>query len=452
MFPRPAPGITEHQLKETAADKKKQMEAPQHALDPKMLRVLSPPRFAVDDEQWPSYLEANGYVVISSVCDGAQVKQARGLMWDFLESIPGTEVSRSDINTWGLNGDWLPSQMNGIVHGFGFGQSTFAWYLRELPAVQKVFSRIWGTPDLIVSFDGGNVFRPWRHNKEWLTNGGWWHVDQNATIAGHDKKVCVQGLVTLYDATADTGGLCVIPTSHLHHTEMCARVGSSKFPGDFVPIPSTDPLLLMTEEQARDTTSSEEQVSDTNISTGSSTYSSTAEGPSGVSRGTVRCAAGLVCAKAGDLILWDSRCIHCNTPALTALTGEAPNGEALTGEEEDTQEDTEEDASEGATNTAGEVPSLINTAGEVPCLIRSVGYVCMTPASWATAEVLEQRQEAYVQNMSTSHWPHHMVRGGAAPPYLQDQSWEDADNARRCMVVGAARAAPPAPKRGCSIQ
>ena len=32
--------------------------------------------------------------------------------------------------------------------------------------------------------------------------------------------------------------------------------------------------------------------------------------------------ARLVCAQPGDLVLWDSRTVHCNTPALSALRGE----------------------------------------------------------------------------------------------------------------------------------
>ena len=30
----------------------------------------------------------------------------------------------------------------------------------------------------------------------------------------------------------------------------------------------------------------------------------------------------------------------------------------------------------------------------------------MTPAGWATEEVLEQRRKAYEEKVSTSHWPH----------------------------------------------
>jgi hypothetical protein len=140
-FPRPAGGVSEDSLRQTAADQQKQRAEPKQALDPKRLRVLSPPRFAADDsERWLAYLDKNGYVVISSVCDESQIKDARSLMWDFLESVPGTEVNRDDIKSWGGKGDWMPSTMNGIVHGFGFGQSAFAWYLRELPAVKEVFA------------------------------------------------------------------------------------------------------------------------------------------------------------------------------------------------------------------------------------------------------------------------------------------------------------------------
>ena len=159
------------------------------------------------------------------------------------QALPGTKVRRTDVTTWGnkllgwilagkyfvlvgrvqqfhhvavqLRIDWLPNPSNGIIHGFGFGQSDFMWHLRQLPKVkdavgrvgivgmstpfeaslplpiwaklvkhgrrcgvawhrivQESFAAIWGTEDLLVSFDGGNIFRPWRYNPEWLTTGG----------------------------------------------------------------------------------------------------------------------------------------------------------------------------------------------------------------------------------------------------------------------------------------
>jgi hypothetical protein len=53
----------------------------------------------------------------------------------------------------------------------------------------------------------------------------------------------VQGLVTYYDATEDTGGLCVIPASHRAHDELCNRSASAKSLIDFVSVNAHDPIL-----------------------------------------------------------------------------------------------------------------------------------------------------------------------------------------------------------------
>lgn len=100
---------------------------------------------------------------------------------------------------------------------------------------------------------------------------------------------CAAGLVTLLPVSEETGGLVVIPGSHKCHEEVCSRVADES-QGDFVIIPAQDCILQST--------------------------------------------ARLVCAEAGDLILWDSRTVHCNTPALTALNG-ASGAESVEGEEPD---------------------------------------------------------------------------------------------------------------------
>ena len=86
---------------------------------------------------------------------------------------------------------------------------------------------MWGTDDLLTSFDGANAFRPWRLNKQWKTSGGWYHVDQNHLLPDGSQrgKVCIQGLVTLLDASSDTGGLVVVPRSHKDHEGLCNRTG-----------------------------------------------------------------------------------------------------------------------------------------------------------------------------------------------------------------------------------
>ena len=275
---------------------------------PRSVEAHRPPRFDMTSPEGQAsmlaYLAEHGYAVVASVADEQEVAAGKALMWDFLEAADGQlaraqkveglgslqpnrslqpNLRRGDARTWGGSRErernWLPDPGNGILGGWGFGQSAFMWHFRNLPKVKAAFAAIWETEDLLVSFDGGNAFRPWRHNPAWLTKGGWYHVDQNATLPNKKGKVCVQGLVTLHRADEETGGLVVLPGSHLHHTEICRRSPFSKSFGDFIPMDAKEPVLASTTPR-------------------------------------------LVCAEPGDLILWDSRTVHCNTPALTA--GAAP--------------------------------------------------------------------------------------------------------------------------------
>ena len=81
----------------------------------------------------------------------------------------------------------------------------------------------------------------------------------------------------------------------------------------------------------------------------------------------VDCPPTLLCAEAGDLILWDSRVAHCSTSSLV------PEPEAV------------------ATTTG---------------LQRVTCQICMTPRSWASEEVLAQREQAVRTGSTSSHWPH----------------------------------------------
>lgn len=89
----------------------------------------------------------------------------------------------------------------------------------------------------------------------------------------------------------------------------------------------------------------------------------------------------LIKCKAGDLIVWDSRCIHCNTPAQT-----------------DARKTTK------STNSFG--------------LLRLVTYICMSPASMfvpdtdgcETLEDFRRKREEFVRRRITcTHWPLELV-------------------------------------------
>jgi hypothetical protein len=154
---------------------------------------------------------------------------------------------------------------------------------------------------------------------------GWWHVDQGR---GKQGRHAVQGLVSLYDADCRTGGLTVVPKSHMRFAEVVEDQQN-----ETVDYCTVQPYCPVIQELPR----------------------------------------RLVCCRAGDIILWDSRTIHANAPATETPTCERDR------------------------------------------LLRAVGYVCMTPAQFAPTEVRSGRRSAYEYRVSTSHWPQKLDLGSAGP-------------------------------------
>lgn len=213
----------------------------------------------------------------------------------------------------------IGSKTTGII-SVGANHSDCAWFVRTRPRIKEAFAKIWKTDDLLVSFDAMNLFLPWHRSKHTeimdKSMAGWYHVDQGIT-KGSDMQ-CVQGLVTLKDASEYTGGICVVEKSHLKHKSLLEYAAVTK--GDFVFVPTHDPILDKNQKM-------------------------------------IRC-------KAGDMVLWDSRTIHCNSPALSRPK------------------------------------SPVNE------LLRQVVYVCMTPRSKASDEVIRCRCRGAMDNVGTNHWPH----------------------------------------------
>ena len=144
------------------------------------------------------------------------------------------------------------------------------WNIRSNRNIKRVYSRVWNTNELLVSFDGCGVYRDWRYDSRWKTKGGWYHVDQNP-IKKPDR-CCVQGFVSLTNQNETTGGLIVIPYTHLRFAQI-KELG--RRPKDLIMIPRNHPIL---------------------------------------DRG--RAIGKFIQCQAGDLVLWDSRLVHCNSPAF----------------------------------------------------------------------------------------------------------------------------------------
>ncbi len=236
------------------------------------------------------------------------MQSAKRGYWDCIEQTnPG--VLRDDVSTWGkwrvdprgimLNGD--------LLHCEG------AWLVRGLPTVHSAFAHVWKDEDLIVSFDSTILWLPWegqnlfrRPHVEGL------HIDQNPF--SKPGLCCVQGMVPLIDVTESSGGLAVVPGSHRDSALWKRHRWGG---GDFCVMNDSDPV-----QQRRQ----------------------------------------LVLARAGDLVLWDSRTVHGGHVGTQAVA---------------------------------------ETAG----LVRLTQTVCMLPRKTATEQVLAWRRNAFLKGMGTTHWP-----------------------------------------------
>ncbi|CAF3201166.1 unnamed protein product [Rotaria sp. Silwood2] len=272
-----------------------------------------------------TYLNENGYVVISDVLNQEEIDENKKLLWKFLEDASNGQMRRDQPETW--SNPWLDSCVYGVINGKGIGQSDFLWNIRSNRLVKKVYAHIWNTQELLVSFDGCGIFRNWRNNPEWKTRSGWYHVDQNPK--NKPDRCCIQGFVTLTDQNEKSGGLIVFPRSHLRFHELLDVTKSSK---DFIDIQNNNSIIT---------------------------------------RGK------LFHCQAGDLVLWDSRMVHCNSPAI----------------------------------------AIEERAKDEPIdLIRIVAYVSMSPTSFVRDQSLEEfrekRKQMVENNYTLTHWSTELVVTG----------------------------------------
>jgi hypothetical protein len=289
------------------------------------------PRFAPGSKESTAYLDEHGYVVIANALNSEEAKHAVDLTWDYLEQL-GTGIDRNDVSTWD-DDRWPTAVHGGILPGHGIGHSAAQWFIRSVPNVKKTFAAVWGTDDLLVSFDGMALWRPWAFKPEWKTNrgGSWLHIDQHPIT--RPGKQCVQGLVNLLPMSPKTGGNVLIAGSHKKFATIPdvypQRLGRVPLGVDHFRFPSDDPMLVGTPP--------------------------------------------IMChMEPGDILLWDSRTIHCSSAAI-----EAPDA--------------------------------------TPELMRAVSLICMMPKSLTPPDVLEQRKRAVEGVISTTNWTDKFINADRFP-------------------------------------
>lgn len=103
----------------------------------------------------------------------------------------------------------LPENLHGIFK-YDLGHTPFHWKIRELCI--PLFAELYGTDDLLCSFDSLNLSFPRKNDK----TESWVHLDQSRA---NRNAECYQGVVNFLPNGEDDGGLLVVNKSHLIYDE-----------------------------------------------------------------------------------------------------------------------------------------------------------------------------------------------------------------------------------------
>lgn len=262
-----------------------------------------------------------GVATIPNVLNEEELENNRNELWILLNKLTENmeiPISKDNPSSWKSYFNLIPKK-GMLLQNFGIGHSQLAWNIRQNPKVASVFAHLWKTPkeELLTSFDGMS----WQPAHEVTGKGhlvkSWFHCDQSFT---NNNLKCYQGQVLLYDANVGDATLRVLEKSHKFHGDVANQF---KITGkaDWYKIDKDQEKYY-------------------------------------IEKG---CEDHSVLAKAGSLILWDSRTIH-----------------------------------------QGQV-SLRNRPEQKN---RCVVYVCMTPRSWALPKDVNKKIKAFEEQRATSHWPH----------------------------------------------
>ncbi|KAI5922992.1 hypothetical protein F4810DRAFT_233025 [Camillea tinctor] len=224
---------------------------------------------------WLKEFHTKGWIVVPQVIpkEKALVYAKKGYEWlegwnlGFDRNDPATRKTAN-----------LPFNVRGgLYNRYGIAHEQFVWDLKSEPGLIEKFEQLWGTRELLVSFDGLNLSIPEKERPETdQIFAPWPHVDQSPLHSGFD---CVQGIVNLLPNGPDDGGLMVLDGSTKYYTELWEHFDYKKGENGW----NSWAQQKVDEEMCQWLESK-------------------------------GCKWVKVCAEPGDLLLWDSRTIHYGAP------------------------------------------------------------------------------------------------------------------------------------------
>jgi hypothetical protein len=214
---------------------------------------------------WLDHFQQHGYAVIKGAIPADRARSYQQQVFSWLKSFD-TALDMDKPETWTEDNLPVQSKIN-TFSAYGVAHEKFMWDARMEPGVLSTFATLWGTEDLLVSFDALNVTFP--NRKDRPRKVPWPHVDQSPFRKGLQ---CAQGVINLAHSGPEDGGLLVYPGSHLLTEEFFET--------------QTDKETWKVRDGYRFTAEQVKWFTDRGITTHK------------------------VCAEPGDLLIWDSRTIH----------------------------------------------------------------------------------------------------------------------------------------------
>lgn len=227
--------------------------------------VIKPTKAVYGD--WRDDFFRDGFVVLPGVLSADKTDYYRSKLLKWITGF-NLGLDLEDESTW--TSEHLPVSFKSMFGNYCAPHEAFMWEARCEPTVIEPFAKLYGTDELLVSFDSFNIGLPRRKD---LSFQPWPHCDQSPDRVG---LACVQGILNLYNSGPQDGGLIVMKGSAPLFEEFFQQLPKEKrFSSPHV----HSDFYLFNEEQVK-------WFED---------------------RG---CTQYKVEAKPGDLILWDSRTMH----------------------------------------------------------------------------------------------------------------------------------------------
>ena len=189
-----------------------------------LIATMRPETFDVRDDNWMRHLMTEGYVVLNEAITENEANEAIKLFKeDYTRISPKWD--------WNDSNTWIPSNApmmwgKGASTYNGIGQSDTMWYLRMNSVARTAFSQIYGTDDLITSFDGCSLFVSDKQKSE-----SWLHQDQHRD----NPLLSIQGVLNLLECSEYDAGFVCVPGSHISYIGQEAKK-------DWVLVPKDDEI------------------------------------------------------------------------------------------------------------------------------------------------------------------------------------------------------------------